>query len=265
MGDIRGQRWAITGAAGRIGLPLREYLSAHGALLISIDISPTEPVSDADQVVQCDVADLATLESLFAGCAGVVHLGGLSDEADFHDLAEVNIVGTYHVLEAARRAGVARVVYASSNRATGNYDVGTTVDDSMPARPDGFYGASKAAGEALCRLYSDKFSLSTVAIRIGTYGLAPKSDREMSTWLSPGDALRAFHAAMTTAEHHVVFYAVSKNDARWWSLESGQTAGFEPVDNAAGHADFGALPPGQPQGGRYASVEYSLDRMRPSA
>ena len=84
------------------------------------------------------------------------------------DLTEVNITGTYHVLEAARRTGVDRVVYASSNRVTGFYDIDTLVDEHAP-RPDGFYGVSKVAGEALCRLYSDKFDLSTIVIRIGSY------------------------------------------------------------------------------------------------
>ena len=117
-------------------------------------------LGERDQVVAADVADLEGLIELVAGRDGVVHLGGIADEADFHDLATVNVVGTYHVLEAARRAGVGRVVFASSNRLTGSYDTDTTVDPAMPPRPDGFYGVSKVAGEALCRLYADKFGLS---------------------------------------------------------------------------------------------------------
>lgn len=256
------ERWAITGAAGNIGRALRRYLAAQSVDLVSIDIAETAPVSTSDRIIHCDVRDLAGLEVAFTGCSGVVHLGGIPDEADFHDLAEVNIVGTYHVLEAARRTGVGRVVYASSNRVTGFYDVDTLVHEEMPTRPDGFYGASKVAGEALCRLYADKFGLSTIAIRIGSYEPAPKSAREMRTWLSPADALRAFHAAMTTSEHHTTFYAVSNNTERWWDLHSAHAAGFIPLDDAAEHGDYASMPAGQPQGGRYATAEYSLGVMR---
>ncbi|WP_232333775.1 NAD-dependent epimerase/dehydratase family protein [Agromyces laixinhei] len=259
---MRGQRWAITGAAGNIGRALREYWSARSVDLVSIDVAETTPVSASDRTIHCDVRDLAGLEAAFEGCSGIVHLGGIPDEADFHDLAEVNIVGTYHVLEAARRSGAARVVYASSNRVTGFYNVDTLVNESMPPRPDGFYGASKVAGEVLCRLYADKFALSTIIIRIGSYEPAPGSAREMRTWLSPADALRGFHAAMTTSEHHITFYAVSDNDDRWWDLQSARTAGYVPVDKGADHGDNAPIPSGQRQGGPYATIEYSLDRMR---
>lgn len=262
MHKTRRQRWAITGAAGNIGRALREYLFAQAVELVSIDIAEITPISESDRLVHCDVRDLAGLESAFTNCAGVVHLGGIPDEADFHDLTEVNITGTYHVLEAARRTGVDRVVYASSNRVTGFYDIDTLVDESMPPRPDGFYGVSKVAGEALCRLYSDKFDLSTIVIRIGSYEPVPGSVREMRTWLSPDDALRAFQAAMTTSQQHSTFYAVSHNTERWWSLASARTVGFTPVDDAADHGDYADLPTGHPQGGLYSTVEYSLDRMR---
>ena len=78
----------------------------------------------------------------------------------------------------------------------------------------GFYGVSKVAGEALCRLYADKFGLSTISVRIGSYENRPTSAREQRTWLSPSDAVRAFIAAMTTTEHTALFYAVSANTAR---------------------------------------------------
>lgn len=262
MHGLRGQQWAVTGAAGNIGRALRAELSAQGVDLVSVDIAESTPVSDSDRTVQSDIRDLAALEAAFVGCAGVVHLGGIPDEADFHDLAAVNIIGTYHVLEAARRAGVRRVVYASSNRVTGFYETDTLVDETMPPRPDGFYGASKVAGEALCRLYADKFGLSVIVMRIGSYEPTPGSARELHTWLSPRDALRAFLAAMTTELRFVTFYAVSRNSQRWWSLGSARAAGFEPVDDAAEHRVDQALPPGQPQGGAYASIQYSLDRMR---
>ena len=295
---LRGARWVVTGAAGQIGVHLRAALHDLGVVLVSTDVVEVPPVGSgagagadpdvdatatatatatgvatAEQREVVDVADLEALTALFAGCDGVVHLGGISDEADFHDLATVNVVGTYHVLEAARRAGVGRVVFASSNRLTGSYDTETPVDVDMPPRPDGFYGVSKVAGEALCRLYSDKFGLSTIAIRIGSYGDAPEDTRQLHTWLSRADAVRAFVAAMTTDVHVAVFYAVSANRDGWWDLAAGEALGFSPQDDASAVAGAASLPepdgtapaapsgPAGPQGGPYASPEWSLDRM----
>lgn len=259
---ITGSRWVVTGAAGTIGSALRTALAEQQVELVSTDIRPTSPVGPDDSVTKMDLGDLESLVELFAGADGVIHLGGIADEADFHDLTEVNIVGTYHVLEAARRAGVPRVVFASSNRLTGMYPAGERVSPDMPPRPDGFYGVAKVAGEALCRLYADKFDISTVSVRIGSYEQRPGSAREQRTWLSPADAVRAFLAAMTTTEHTAVFYAVSANTTRWWDLDAGTAIGFAPQDDAA---DWGAEEPldaSMPQGGAYASAEYSTDRMR---
>lgn len=259
---IAGSRWVVTGAAGTIGSALRVALEEEGVDLVSTDIRPVSPVGPEDAVSTVDLGDLDSLVELFAGADGVIHLGGLADEADFHDLADVNIVGTYHVLEAARRAEVPRVVYASSNRLTGMYPAGEHVSPDMPPRPDGFYGVSKVAAEALCRLYADKFGISTVSVRIGTYEQRPSSAREQRTWLSPADAVRAFLAAMTTSAHTAVFYAVSANAERWWDLDAGAAIGFVPQDDAAEWSAQEQVDARMPQGGIYASAEYSTDRMR---
>lgn len=258
----RETRWVVTGAAGTIGSALRAALAEQHVSLVSTDIRPVTPVGPEDSVTTTDLGDLESLVELFAGADGVIHLGGIADEADFHDLAEVNIIGTYHVLEAARRADVPRVVYASSNRLTGMYRAGEHVTPDLPPRPDGLYGVSKVAGEALCRLYADKFGISTIALRIGTYEQRPGSAREQRTWLSPADAVRAFVAAMTTSEHTAVIYAVSANTQRWWDLDAGAGIGYVPQDDAA---EWGAEEPFDaniPQGGTYATPEYSTDRMR---
>jgi len=262
MTEIAGTRWVITGAAGNIGSALRSALLDRQAVLVSTDIRTMTPLGPHESVASTDLADLPALVELFDGADGVIHLGGIPDEADFHDLAEVNIVGTYHVLEAARRAGVPRVVYASSNRLTGFYPSGAHVTPDMPPRPDGFYGVSKVAGEALCRLYADKFEISTISLRIGSYEQRPGSVREQRTWLSPADAVRAFIAAMTTTEHTAVFYAVSGNTDGWWDLDAGTAIGFTPRDDAAQWGEAEHIDPEVPQGGIYASLAYSTDQMR---
>jgi uronate dehydrogenase len=262
MSSIAGTRWVVTGAAGKIGSALRAALLERQAVLVSTDIRPIASGTAQESAAQVDLADLEALVELFAGADGVVHLGGIAEEADFHDLAEANILGTYHVLEAARRTGVRRVVYASSNRATGSYTAGHHVTPDMPPRPDGFYGVSKVAGEALCRLYADKFGLSTISLRIGSYEEQPSSAREQRTWLSPSDAIRAFIAAMTTTEHTAVFYAVSANSDRWWDLHAGEAVGFFPQDDGSVLNTRQPIDANVQQGGEYATPAYSTARMR---
>jgi uronate dehydrogenase len=259
----------ITGAAGAIGSSLRAGIAARVGRLRLLDLAEVRPEAANEEAHVVDLRDQRAMEAALVGADGALHLGGLADEADFHDLAEVDILGTFHVLEGARRCGLRRVVYASSNRLTGFYDTSTHVTPTMPARPDGVYGVSKVAGEALGRLYSDKFGLEVACIRIGSFERTPKDERQLSTWLSPDDCLSAFLAAMTTsALGFATFYGVSANTRGWWDLEAGRALGYEPRDDAERYAAVLGFEPRsertpRPQGGEYASPAFTLDRQRP--
>ena len=95
-----------------------------------------------------DLTDLAACEGICAGVDGIVHLGGQSVEADWGTVLQANIVGCYNLFEAARRQGVQRVVFASTNHVIGFYRRTTRIDHAVPPRPDSRYGVSKAFGEA---------------------------------------------------------------------------------------------------------------------
>ena len=71
------------------------------------------------------------------------------------------------------------------NHATGMYPVGVPLDGSYPPRPDGLYGASKVFGEALGRMYVDRFGLSVVALRIGSFQPRPRERRELVDLAQP--------------------------------------------------------------------------------
>jgi uronate dehydrogenase len=260
---LAGQTWVLTGAAGRVATSLRPYLAARVGRLRLVDLVAVAPEHPHEESVAADVRDRPAIAAAVAGADGVLHLGGLADEAAFDALAEVNIVGVFNVLEAARRAGARRFVFASSNRLTGLYATDTLVTPDMPPRPDGLYGVSKVAGEALGRLYADKFGVSFVSVRIGSFEPAPQDERQLSTWLSPRDCRAAFRAAMTApGVGYAAFYAVSDNARRWWDLAPGHALGFHPADDAeryaAGIATSGAPSPAGPQGGLYASPAYTL-------
>lgn len=263
------QVWVLTGAVGKVGSVLREGLHPIVGSLRLLDLAPVASppggTTTTTSSAAVDITDLAAVEEHVAGADGVVHLAGIADEADFHDLVRVNVVGTYNVFEAARRVGVRRVVYASSNHVTGLYPAAARVDARLPVRPDGYYGWSKAAGESLGRLYADKFGLEVVCLRIGSFEPTPTEPRHLSTWLSPRDAVAAFRAAMSAPDITFrVFYAVSANRDRWWDLRDGQALGFSPQDDAAVLRHDLRPPPGtSPQGGHFASADYTLSRQRP--
>jgi uronate dehydrogenase len=273
--DLERQVWALTGAAGAIASSIRPGIAARVSMLRLLDIETVAPSAPNEEYRVADLRDQEAMDAALAGAHGVLHLGGVADEADFHDLSEINIVGSFHVFEAARRCGLKRVVYASSNRLTGFYETATTLTADMPVRPDGLYGVSKVAGEALGRLYADKFGLEVANLRIGSFEPAPQDVRQLSTWLSPADCLRAFLAAMTTPSlAYATFYAVSANAQRWWDIEEGRALGYTPRDDAELYAP--AILARQPalgeaaiadyhQGGVYATPEYTLERQRPAS
>lgn len=256
-----GRRWAMTGAAGSIGRHLRGTLTDAFDDLLLLDLVDIDDLAPHERSLRVDLRDLDAIRDAIAGLDGVVHLGGLADEADFHDLAEVNIVGTYHLLEAARMGGVPRVVSASSNRATGFYPTNHVVSPDEPYRPDGLYGVTKAAIEALGRLYADKFGLEVANLRIGTFEAEPTTPRELHTWLSPRDCTAAFRAAIDGDYTFTTFYAVSANAEPWWDLDAGTSIGFVPQDDATTYAGGITGELTEPQGGRFASPEFTLARQ----
>ena len=243
------KRLLVTGAAGRIATAVRPVLRELAEQVVLTDRVAVAELAAAESFVPAELADPAPWERLAAGCDAVLHLGAVPDEAAFDVLAGPNLHGAFHVYEAARRAGVRRVVVASSGRVTGFYRVGERLDGEATPRPDGLYGATKAFSEALGRMYADKFGLEVVALRIGTFEERPRTARDLSTWLSPGDARRLVRAALTgPVEGFLAVYGVSANARGWWDLPP--ALGYAPRDDAEEYADDVAPDDGIPfQGG----------------
>jgi uronate dehydrogenase len=235
------RRLLLTGAAGRIASAVRPELRALAEEVVLTDRVAVEHVESGERFVRAELPDPAPWGDLAAGCEAVVHLGAVPDEAAFDVLAGPNLHGAFHVLDAARRAGVRRVVLASSGRATGFYRVDERLDGEATPRPDGLYAATKAFAEALGRMYADRFGLEVVALRIGTFVERPMTERDLSTWLSPGDARRLVRAALTgPVEGFLAVYGVSANARGWWDLPP--ALGYVPQDDAEAYA--GAVEPG---------------------
>ncbi len=223
----------ITGAAGYLGGVLRHRLACPGRTLRLLDIAPLD--ANAEKVIQASITDMEALAHACAGADAVIHLAGIVADAPWDVIAEVNIHGTYVVFEAARRAGVDRLVYASSNHAVGYTPASAfpAADYAFPA-PDSYYGVSKAAGEALAALYHYRYAIDAICVRLLSCTDRPVNLRHLSTWLSPDDAGRLFEACLTVHKPGFrVAYGVSRNTRGGWvSLDEARELGFQPQDDA---------------------------------
>jgi uronate dehydrogenase len=226
-------RLLLTGAAGGLGRVLRPRVKPWCTTLRLSDIAAMAPAGPGEEVITAALQDKAAVMALLQDVDAVVHLGGLSVEHAFEDILPANIVGGYHVYEAARVHGVRRIVYASSNHVTGFYKQGQTISPQMPMRPDGYYGLSKAFGENLAQFYFDRYGIETVSLRIGSCFPEPLDRRMLASWLSYDDLERLVRAALTApVVGHSVIYGMSNNQQTWWDNTSARHIGFVAKDSA---------------------------------
>jgi uronate dehydrogenase len=247
----------LTGSQGRIGSALRERLPALGWRLRGFDRT-----AGADLVGE--LTDPAALDAAMAGVDAVVHLAGQPAEAPWPVIRESNIEGCFQLFEAARRAGVRRVVFASSNHAVGFTPRGAAeLPPDTPPRPDTLYGVSKVFGEALARYYCDRYGFSVACLRIGTFDDRPRDSRALASWLSPDDCAALVDRCLRSPElGYALIWGVSANSDRWWSPAN--PVGYRPRSDAAT-----AEPPpsGRPAatddlvGGTFTTAAYGIDEI----
>lgn len=260
----------ITGAAGDVGSHLRRELAGRYQLRLS-DIKPLTKLSKSEKFVRGDVSSLKDMLKVTRGVDAIVHLGAFSVEGDWETILVANIAGTYNVFEAARRNGVKRILFATSNHAVGYYRRDETIDHRVYPRPDSRYGVSKAFGEALGSLYSDKYGMEVFNMRIGNVNPRPVDKRRLSIWLSPRDLAQLVTIGI---EHpgirFEIVYGVSGNQRSWYDNSNAQRLGYKPQDDSEGWAVqvLGDEKPGDPlaeryQGGTFVLAELGGDPSRP--
>ena len=243
----------VTGMSGLIGGALRRHLDPARYELRSLSRRAVDGVRSH----RADIADLAAIQPAFTGVDAVVHLAAAVGNPPFDTVLHANVVGTYNVFEAARAAGVKRVIFASSGAvisgwersepylalAEGRYEGlrdWPMITHETPLRPSGLYGASKAWGEALGRHYADVHGLSVLCVRIGRVRAEdrPREPREFAVWCSQRDVARMIErclAAPPTVRFDI-FFATSRNRWGYRDTEHARAVvGFEPVDAAEDH------------------------------
>ena len=249
----------ITGVSGLIGGLLARQLRDVGGY--EITALNRRPVDDFP-CVQADIADLEAIKPAFVGRDVVVHMsaytGGaaarLAGRSEWEGNLSGNIVGVRNVYEAARLAGVKRVVFGSSGAAIGGVSLYPPYDAIAAGRyedvPDDWvkirhdqvhplhiYGAAKVFGEALGRHYSDAYGLSVLCVRIGSVRAEdwPNSPHRISYYFSHRDILQMLVKCIEARDDllYDIFMATSDNKWTYYDQEHArEVIGYEPQDSA---------------------------------
>jgi len=231
-------RVLITGAAGAIGTALRNGLRARWRKLRLTDIRPIADLAGNEEFVAADATDRAAVEPLMRDVRAVVHLAGMVGTYTLEDLFRLNARGLYDVFEAARLAGVERIVFASSNHAFGFYPISEKVTPALPPRPDTHYGVFKVWGETMLQYYYDRYGIRSVSLRIGTFRPLPIDQRSLATWLSPADVAHLADASLRHPDPGCMVVNGYSNNKRLKTFDPNwATLGYSPRDNAEDHRE----------------------------
>jgi len=195
----------VTGGAGFIGSHLVEALTARGRRVRVFDDFSTGLRSNLDgfrpapEVVTGDLADPDAVARAVAGAGVVYHLGALASVARSVEAPAVShracATGTLHVLDAARQAGVRRVVYAASSSAYGGASDPAGQPEDLPVQPLSPYAAAKLSGELYCQAFAHTYGLETVRLRFfNIFGPRQRADSPYS------GVIALFIAAMTAGK-----------------------------------------------------------------
>lgn len=263
----------VTGAAGYLGGLLRKGLEHVSQRAVLTDIKPLPNETASTEVFfQENLSDLQCLPAIACDVDTIVHLGGMPVEAPWSAILDANVVGTCNVFEAGRLATVKRIIYASSHHVVGFYRRTRVVDPEVPPRPDSRYAVSKVFGEALGRLYADKYGMDMICLRIGVVRPKPPNVRALSAWLSECDFVRLCLSAISAPRgHYRVVYGVSDNETLFWRDSAWEEIGFGPKDSAAAFLngeEQRALRDDESdveqmfQGGWFCGMEFSGDSAR---
>ena len=229
----KSRRIVFTGASGGIGTMTRPLLAKLYPGLVLSDRVPPKDLQPGESFVAADLAKPGEVAAAVKGAHSVIHLGGHSVEGTWDQILNANIIGCYNLFEAARVAGVKRVIFASSNHAVGFYPRRRKIGTDITVRPDSRYGVSKAFGEALARYYSDAFDMSMICLRIGWFTpIDPTSAPLAPLWISARDMAQIVRLCLATPRKFGIYNATSNNPQAHWALGAARAElGYAPVDD----------------------------------
>jgi UDP-glucose 4-epimerase len=169
-------RVLVTGGSGFIGSHVVDKLRAQGHEPVIYDLRPSpwhnlDPAHPSVDTVLGSITDREALERALHSCDAVAHLAAVADVNDVHaepeDAERVNARGTVTVLEAARRAGVKRIVYASTIWVYSDCEQEVVDEDTLLPAPSHLYTSTKLAGELYCKAYQELYGIDYTILRFG--------------------------------------------------------------------------------------------------
>lgn len=229
-------RVLVTGAAGAVGRPVCRELLARGHQVRALDRSPS---AHATEVVVADIQDADALRCATEGMDAVVHLAAQPHDVGFHDLVGPNVIGLYNVLDAAKRAGAARTVVASSIQVLGRGAQGVGIARTSDTAPTNHYALTKLWAEQMSEMYARCFGMSILAVRIAWVVRNRDEAAKMSQlqrpslYLSANDAGRFFAQAVEApGVDFAVIYAASADGHQCYDMEAARRLiGYQPRDH----------------------------------
>ncbi len=179
----------LTGAAGNVATDIRPFLARAGLELRLSDQRLPAALKTNEAFVAADLRDASAVARAAAGCAGIVHLGGIAKDLNFARLLDVDMRGVVNVLDAAVREGVPRVVLASSMHVLGFYGRDRALTPDVPPQPDSRYAVAKLFAEHAGALYVLKHGLRVTCLRLG-HVTGTREHAEPGAWVAPDDVAR---------------------------------------------------------------------------
>lgn len=265
-----GMKVALSGASGMVGSVLRRELPKLGiALRSSTGLEPGVSTFPGEELVHGDLKHAENVDALLNGIDVLIHMAGTSVERPLDEIIENNLVALHAVYEGARRHGVKRVLFASSNHAFGMYGSSERIRLKADFRPDGLYGLSKVWGEAMARMYWDKHGIESICLRIGTTkDTAPQDFRQLSTWLGTEDLVSLVLRAICAQDiGFAQVWGISNNTRAYYDLSEGNAIGYEPAQNAEKWAPEILAKPNTMnsvardfQGGEFVTLDYTKSK-----
>lgn len=250
-----GKNILVTGMSGLIGGLCGRHLAGRN----NVTALGRQPV-DGFETTVANIADFDSIRPAFDGIDTVIHMAASRGNQPFDVHLQANIVGVHNVFEAARQAGVRRVVAASSGAVIAGYERdepyaslarGTAPEDGWSIitaesknRPRNIYSATKLGGEALAAYFAEAHGMSIICIRVGKVEVdnVPANARAAAVWCSHRDIVQLVEKCIDADEGigFEVVYAVSENPTgyRDWA-RAHELVGYSPEDSAADHGYAG--------------------------
>lgn len=239
-------RILITGSRGKIGRVLAK------ALPDSFDVYGLDIVGEENERnYKADISNYEELDKVFLKIGpihSVIHLAADPREgADWKSVLKNNIIGTRNVYECARKHGIRKVIFASSNHVTGAYEGfppalhkqenPSKISINHPLRPDSDYGSSKVFGEAVARQYFELYGIKSICLRLGSVlrdDDPTRDERDMKIWLSHRDLIQLVRKSLLSDIGFGIYYGVSNNKGMFWDISNAkEEIGYEPRDDAS--------------------------------